>query len=289
MKIRGPLFFRLGLILAGLYVVFGTLAQCSRLRMTKTEVEKEFNKISVQPVFGNFKTGSQTLHYAKIGNDTLPMVVFVHGSPGSWNAYINYFKDTALSHHACLISVDRPGYGESNLGSPMPSLQEQAALIAPILKTSKNARKPILVGHSMGGPIIARMAMDYPGMVGGLIFIAPSIDPGMEKKEYYRHLLKTGIIQAILPPDLNVSNRELMPLKNELEKMLPYWQNIKVPCTIIHGTKDMLVPYGNVAFFEKHLINAPKKEVITLENVNHFIPWTHYNTVKGKILEYLKY
>jgi pimeloyl-ACP methyl ester carboxylesterase len=289
MKLRGPIPFKIMLTIFGIYVVFGALTQCASFNMSEKALKKEFANSPLKPAFYTYKAHNRTMMYAKIGNDSLPMVIFVHGSPGGWNAYIDYFKDTALTNHACLVSVDRAGYGGSGDGDAEPSLEMQAALLAPILQTTQSNKKPILVGHSLGGPIIARMAMDYPNQIGSLIFLAPSIDPLMEKNEWYRHIFKLGIIQAVEPGFLVASNLELMPLKKELELMLPLWQNIRIPCTILHGKKDMFVPYGNVAFYEKMLVNAPKKEVVSFENENHFIPDSQYDTVKMKILEHLRH
>jgi hypothetical protein len=36
------------------------------------------------------------MHYAKTGNDTLPTITFIHGSPGSWDAFMRYLKDKEL-------------------------------------------------------------------------------------------------------------------------------------------------------------------------------------------------
>ncbi len=288
MKLIGPLVYKIILVLFGLYVVFGALTQCASFSMTEKKLKKEFKGAPLQPQLLTYEVSGRTIGYAQIGDINKPMIVFVHGSPGSWNAYIAYFKDTSLTNHVCLVSVDRPGYGNSGAGEAEPSMQAQAAMIAPILATSKAATKPVLVGHSLGGPIIARMAMDFPNSMSALVFLAPSIDPAMEKKEYYRYFLKLGAVQAIMPPEMVASNLELMPLKGELDKMMPLWQNIRVPCTIMHGKKDMLVPYGNVPFYEKMLTNVPKKEVVTFENENHFIPWTQYDVVKRKLLEYAK-
>lgn len=291
MRVRGPIYFRILLWFFGFYVVFGALTQCASSAMLtgKKTVEEQFANREPKPVYYTYEALGREMHYVQIGDINKPMIVFVHGSPGGWDAYLNYFKDTALTNHACLVSVDRPGYGGSGAGFAEPSMEAQAAMLLPILKTSKSKHKPILAGHSLGGPIIARMAMDYPKAMSSLLFLAPSIDPAMEKKEPYRFFLKLGIVQAVLPKMLVASNLELMPLKSELDKMLPLWQNIKVPCTIMHGTKDILVPYANVAFYEKMLVNASKKEVVTFDKENHFIIWSQFNAVKSKLLEQLSW
>lgn len=282
-----PVFFKIMLVLVGIYVLFGTLAQCVGFRDSNKKVEKEFKDKKLKPEFLTYTVNGRKMYFTKIGSDTLPMVLFVHGSPGSWNAFIKYFEDNDLTSRACLVSVDRPGYGQSNGGEAEPSMEQQAALIAPLLSFSKSSHKPLLVGHSLGGPIIARMAMDYPDKVGALLFLAPSIDPEMEKNEWWRKVLKTGIVRSVMPADFVSSNLELIPLKSELREMVPLWASINVPCTIIHGTGDTFVPYGNVAFYRKMLVNAPQKEVVTLVNAHHFIPWSHYDTVKSVIIKQL--
>jgi pimeloyl-ACP methyl ester carboxylesterase len=287
MKLPGPVFSKVILVLVGVYVVFGSLTQCVGFRDSNKSIEKEFNDKKLQPEFLTYTVNGHKMYFTKIGSDTLPMVLFVHGSPGSWNAFKKYFEDNDLASRACLVSVDRAGYGQSNAGIAEPDMEQQAALIAPLLTFSKSPAKPVLVGHSLGGPIIARLAMDNPGKVGSLLFLAPSIDPAMEKNEWWRKILKTGIVRSVMPADFVSSNLELIPLKGELEKMKPLWTAINVPCTIIHGTGDKLVPYGNVAFYKEMLVNAPQKEVVTLENVNHFIPWSHYDTVKNAIIRHL--
>lgn len=291
MRLFGPILFRVFLVIVGLYVVFGALTQCATSAMVtnKKTIQQQFKGKPYQPVFYTYNVKGRKMHYAQIGDINKPMVVFVHGSPGGWDAYLSYFKDTALTNKACLVSVDRAGYGISNGGKAEPSLKMQAATIMPILRTSKAKEKPVLVGHSLGGPIVARMAMDYPNAMKSLIMLAPSIDPKMEKNEWWRHILKSGIVRAVMPAQLVSSNLELMPLEEELEDMLPLWQSIVVPCTIMHGKKDVLVPYGNVAFYKEMLVNAPQKEVVSFEKENHFIPWTKYDSVKMKIMEHLEY
>lgn len=288
MKLIKPVLLRVLLVLIGIYVVCGSLMQCVGFRTSNRQVEKEFEGRHPQPEFMTYRVNGREMHFTKIGSDTLPMVLFVHGSPGSWNAFIKYFEDKELTGRACLVSVDRAGYGQSNGGLAEPSMEQQAALIAPLLSLSKSVRKPILVGHSLGGPIIARLAMDNPGMVGSLLFLAPSIDPDMERNEWWRSILKTGIVRSIMPADFETSNLELIPLKGELKKMSPLWTAITIPCTIIHGTADTFVPYDNVAFYKKMLVNAPQKEVVTLHKAQHFIPWSHYETVKKAIIRHLE-
>jgi pimeloyl-ACP methyl ester carboxylesterase len=255
--------------------------------MSDKKVAEYFKDAPEKPSFYEYTHNGRRIHYAAIGADTLPMVVFVHGSPGSWDAFISFFKDTTLYKVARIVSVDRPGFGKSGYGKVETSLQEQAALLMPLLQTNQSASLPILVGHSLGGPVVSRMAMDYPHLVGGLVLVAPSIDPALEKWEWYRHVGDFFLFRAIIPKELNVSNQEILPLKKELAHMMPMWASIRVPVIVIQGENDKLVPPGNAGFAEKMLVNAPTT-IWMIPEMNHFIPWSRPELIQQAILQQLQ-
>src|SRR6478736_6621802 len=163
------------LILALGFIFF--LDSCARLqfRQSKEEVNHFFDNKEQKGVFHSYYQGKRFMNYLMVGdNNQLPLVIFIHGSPGSLPDYLDFLADTVLLKKAEMISVDRPGFGESNYGYAEPSLAKQAALLKPILEQNKHQRPVILVGHSLGGPVIGRMAMDYPELIDGLIFVAGS-------------------------------------------------------------------------------------------------------------------
>ncbi|WAC15002.1 alpha/beta fold hydrolase [Dyadobacter pollutisoli] len=257
-------------------------------RKTDQEISEYFQGSPVKPSFHSIKVDSnRIIHYAAIGADSLPLVVFVHGSPGSWTAFIDFFKDSTLYNHAHLISVDRLGFGKSGLGQVESSMHKQAQAIVAIIKATGAGPKAILVGHSLGGPVIARVAMDSPGQVRGLIMVAGSIDPDLEKKEWFRPIIGAFPIRYLIPVDLDVSNREIRPLKDELTQMLPLWKSIRIPVTVIQGEVDDLVPPGNAAFAKQMLVNAPVS-VRMIPEMNHFIPWRRPDLIRSAILGQLR-
>jgi pimeloyl-ACP methyl ester carboxylesterase len=119
-----------------------------------------------------------------------------------------------------MIAVDRPGFGQSESGREVKSLKRQAALLKPILDRNRSGSGTILVGHSFGGPVISRMAMDYSDQVGALIMISPTIDPELENTSWYQHLVKVPLFKILIPKNLITANQEILPLKGELEKCL---------------------------------------------------------------------
>ena len=268
-------------------LVFQFTSGCFSFRMSKKEMVKYFADKPVKPVTTDLAVDDRTIRYVSAGEESQPTVIFFHGAPGSWSAFVDFLADTSLVNRACLISVDRPGYGHSDFGKSEYSLQRQAELMAPVLKKHKNTPN-ILVGHSLGGPVIARIAMDYPTLVDALIMVAPSIDPELEPNEdWFRAPLYTPLLRWMLPTSFRVTNDEIYFLEDELIEMLPLWKNIRVPVTVIQGTKDKLVPAGNADFARKQLVNSPKVKIVLEEGMNHFVPWSRPDLIKTAITYYI--
>ena len=190
------------------------------------QVAAFFADTPYQPEHAEFPFGDRTIHYVSTGERGRPLVIFVHGSPGSWDAFIDFMANPKLLERARLVAVDRPGYGGSGRHQPERSLLVQAAILKPIIEAESPDRPVILVGHSMGGPIIARAAMDFPELVGGLILVSPSIDPQLEKVRWFQYPADWMVFSWLVPPSLVTSNREVLPLKGELTEMLPLWRTI---------------------------------------------------------------
>ena len=131
-----------------------------------------------------------------------------------------------------------------------------------------------------------RLAIDRPELVAGLLLIAPSIDPGLERHRWYNIAGATRIVQWFLPIDWTVSNRELWPLKSELTAMLPMWKSIRCPTIVVQGLADDLVPPANADFAEQRL-PRDRIRVDRYSNETHFILWKKPETVKAPLLELL--
>jgi pimeloyl-ACP methyl ester carboxylesterase len=253
-------------------------------RTTDKKAMESFKAKKLNAQFHQYKLGKRTIHYVESGNaNASTVLLFIHGSPGSWNAFENYITDSALNATYLMASVDRPGYGYSDFGVKEESLNMQSIVYAPILKKYYDAgKKIVLIGHSYGGPVIARMAMDFDEVISGLIFIAPSIDPGLEKELWIQQPATWPVVKWMIPAAVIVSNEEILALKDELIEIIPAWKNLKLPVIFIQGGKDNLVPHQNKDFAEKQLKNADL-EIMFYPELDHFIPFTHKEIVMEAI------
>lgn len=264
------------------YLVF--CQSCMKMRMSPKKTAEYFSKSSTTFKDINYKISEiHQIHYVETGDSTKPTLFFIHGSPGSWDAYKTYLSDIDLQKKYRLIAIDRPGFGYSNFGEAV-DLETQANLILPFIQ-SKNNKQPIsIIGHSMGGPVTVKLATLAPKLFKNLVILAGAIDPKAENPENWRPILMSKPIRYIIPGAFRPSNDELWWLKEDLKIMKPDLNKITSNVIIIHGTEDSLVPFSNVAFMEKEFINALKIEIIPIEKADHFIPWSHYEIIKKSLM-----
>jgi len=199
-------------------------------------------------------------------------LIFVHGTPGSVTAFTNYLEDTLLTNHYNLVIVDRPGYGYSNYGHYLP-LKEQAEWIKHLVNKAYNNVPVFLIGHSFGGPIVARAACLLDTNVCGTIMVAPALDPENEK---YFWIGKFGIWNAtkwMVSKALRVSATEKYSHAESLKEIEHEWSNLKTPILHIHGDKDKLVPFINLEYSKK-VFDTAVLETDVWEKDGHLIPFT---------------
>ncbi len=215
------------------------------------------------------------------------LVIFVHGAPGSSNNFYRYLADSALLQEACLVAIDRLGYGESGLGHSVTSIDAQARQVLAVREQFR-ADTVILVGHSYGGPIVGKFAMDYPDKLTAAVLLAPVDDPDNEPMFWYAHFGRWKATRWMLPAALKVSADEKFSHAAELEEMAAGWKRIRVPIVHIHGRRDGLAPPKANIGFSRNNIPPEYLRLIYLEDTGHFIPWTDYGLTQKTILQLLR-
>ena len=260
------------------------LAQsCMKFRIADSDAKKEFDKKGIAVSFYNEAVDNTSLHYTKTGADSLPTLFFVHGSPGSWDAFKIYMMDTALLRHFRIISIDRPGFGYSNFGNAM-NLAEQAVIINKIIQKEDNNKPVHLIGHSIGGPVIVQLAQDYPDEFASLTILSGSISPKHEPKEYWRYLFMYTPLRLLMPGAFKPSNDEIVYFKKELYRIDTGYAAVQMPVTFIHGDADKFVTVKNVEYGKKKLAGNLNVKVIIIPGAGHFIPWEHFEIIRKHLL-----
>jgi len=256
-----------------------------KMRISDTEAKKQFAAAGVTLRTETFDVNGFKLHFVETGNDTLPTLFFVHGSPGSWDAFSVYLKDSDLLAKYRMISIDRPGFGYSEFGDAK-NLSDQSKIISPLFQHIQNGKPMYIIGHSLGGPMIVKLVADNPTVFSGMVILAGSVDPAEEAPEKWRGFLKKSGLQYLLPGAFRPSNNEIWYLKKDLTPLAKQFASITCNVWIIHGNKDKFVPVGNAAYAKKMLVNAKSVDVTILDGAPHFIPWAPwYKNVKKVLLQ----
>ena len=107
--------------------------------MSPKKIDAYFGAKNITVEQSSIKKDHRVINYVRTGDEKNPLVLFVHGSPGSLSAFVDFLADSVLLTHFMLITADRPGFGYSNFGFAEPSINKQAELLIPIVEKYKQS------------------------------------------------------------------------------------------------------------------------------------------------------
>src|ERR1700716_4109659 len=139
------------------------------------------------------------LHVVDIGpRDTGgPPLVMIHGASSNLEVMRQPLGARLAENHRVIL-VDRPGHGWSTRTHPHDSTPAiQARMIDEALE-KLGVGPAILVVHSWSGALGARMALDYPKRVAGLVMLAPVAYPWRGGVGWYNKAITTPVIGPLL-------------------------------------------------------------------------------------------
>lgn len=265
-----------------------TLSSCTTLqwRATDNEIQERFSErnVATEVSYFTIDTLQLNIRVQEVTQSNKEVnLIFFHGSPSSLSAWNAYLLDATLIKRANLFAVDRPGYGYSNFGDPMPSIKLQAEVMSALIDHYK-LKNVIAVGSSYGGPLAARLAVLNPN-IKAVLMISPAIDPMQEKKIWASRLTQWWLTRWLAPTGYRVAGDEKTVHAIELAKIESDWSKVTVPVIHIHGDKDDIVPYGNVTYTAQKFSNI---KVITTPNTGHEIAWARPDLVIPHLLELIQ-
>ncbi|MGQ0528920.1 MAG: alpha/beta fold hydrolase [Panacagrimonas sp.] len=255
-------------------------AACSNPPYPRDSVETLYAS-APQPTLRAREIGGRRLHYAQLDGPGTRPILFVHGSPGDWKAWARYLDAPALAAYGVRIAMDRPGFGGSDAGQVMPDLRAQAALLAALIPPGPPA---VLVGHSLGGPVVAWMALDHPDRVCGVVMVAGSVAPQLEAPRWYNRLADSALLSWLVPQELRWSNQEIMQLQSELQRLDAHWSRLQTPLVAVQGMRDELVDPRTVDYLQARVV-AEHLKLRRVVDQGHFVLWDAPQQVLDAILE----
>jgi proline iminopeptidase len=98
-----------------------------------------------------------------------PTVVLVHGGPGGYDHSVFKPDFALLAEHAQVVYLDLRGHGWSDWGDAGAWSFERCADDVRMFCDGLGIARPVVFGHSMGGPVALLYGSRHPGHAAGLI------------------------------------------------------------------------------------------------------------------------
>ncbi len=170
-----------------------------------------------------------------------PALVFVHG----WSCDARYwrFQVPCFSKKHRVVVLDLAGHGHSGMGRATYTMAAFGEDVAAAVGAA-GVTKAILIGHSMGGSVIAEAARRMPGLVIGLI--------GVDTLENIEYPLTTEELQKMTAPlekDFKAGSREFVSemILPQTDSRLREWILADIsaapPSVALSAMREMMAQY----------------------------------------------
>jgi pimeloyl-ACP methyl ester carboxylesterase len=126
-----------------------------------------------------------------------PALVLIHGASSNLEAMRRPLGNRLAAGHRVIL-IDRPGHGWSSASSEETATPAAQARMIEEALSKLHLGPVILVVHSWAGALGARMAIDYPARLAGLVMLAPVAYPWRGGVGWYNELVTRPVIGTLL-------------------------------------------------------------------------------------------
>jgi acylglycerol lipase len=247
----------------------------------------------------NTKDG-QSLYFQKwVPGEVKACLLLVHGL-GEHSSRYNELSLKMSERGIAVFSFDGRGHGKSVIEKPNAYIAnyeyylDDSDEMVTICQNNYSELPLFLMGHSMGGGMVAAYLLKYSPKVNGVVLSSSLLKPSSDVSKLL--ILASGLLSFLLPKiktikvDSTKLSHDLEVVKNyqsdplvyqdglpartghELLKMMRFIQNnvlnFKTPILMVHGTGDMLTPVeGTEDFYQR--INSEDKTCLIYPELYH--------------------
>lgn len=235
---------------------------------------------------GNFAEFEGNKVYFKDFGKGKKAIVFVHG----WTCSSDFWKEsfTAFPEHR-VIAVDLPGHGQSDKPRVNYTMEYFARSIEAVMKKA-NVNQAVLIGHSMGTPVIRQFYRLYPEKTLGLVIVDGALRPYADEETFEKFfapirtdykknapMMIDGMLMPVRDEKLKLQIREAMlatpdyvalsAMDGMAEKKIWEKDQIKVPVLAIMAQSPAWKP-DEKDFFQSI---APNLDFRMWQGYSHFL------------------
>jgi pimeloyl-ACP methyl ester carboxylesterase len=231
---------------------------------------------------------NQVVHYEVFGRGR--PVLFLHGWLGSWRYWFPTMEVVAEQFRN--YSFDFFGFGDSQRKNTQESIQNYSAQVIRFLD-ALGIDQVQLVGHSMGGMVALKTAINYPERIARVATVGAPIDgdslswllkltdrplfadalaamPWMRRSLFRFFLGETAdpAVNEVIDDSVKSSAVSLRRAVSSMWRtdLRPELVRLHVPTLIVHGGRDDIVHPNQADLFDK----VPAAEVVLMPRSRHF-------------------
>lgn len=226
---------------------------------------------------------NQNIYYQKIGSGT--NLIMLHG----WKQDVSSFWPVVdlLKDNFTLWLIDLPGFGRSENPKYDFTISDYAEIIKQFIDKLE-IKRPVLLGHSVGGRIAVKLAAKYPSLLNKLILESSAgIKPQQDNFKLVFYVL-AKVLKHSLPNIFNLKEKIRTKFYNALESdyltagslkgtlakilkedLTDDLPKIKTDTLLIWGEKDP-TDEASLNNGKKMYQQIEKSTIIVLENTGHF-------------------
>lgn len=301
-----------GGIIAGLVILLAAI-----YFMLKVE-NRELDQYARQNASGDFvQLTDGMVHYHLAGPSEKPLVVLIHGFSVPdyvWQPTLEGLTEAGFQ----VLSYDLYGRGYSDRPNLIYDIDLFQSQLEGLLKSLELDQPVHLVGLSMGGPIAARFAHQYPENVKSLVLIAPEVVQTTSSDIFPMNLpvlgeyLMTAIMEPIVLPKLQADDffhpenfpewedryriqfqyrgtgKALLSTIRHLVSLDPVQEyklveKTGLPVMLIWGIEDQTISKSHIDILKEIL---PRLEVLELINAGHLPQLEYPNIVNTTLITF---
>ncbi|WP_161626893.1 alpha/beta fold hydrolase [Desulfospira joergensenii] len=199
-------------------------------------------------------------------------LVLVHGFNASFYTWRFLFKNQVSGFR--YIALDLPGFGcsESDM-KKNGNIGVYADVINEFLKFNA-IKEAVLIGHSFGGLLCQYFVQKYYYRTKAVVLVAPAIPGNVrppKKVEKGFMLYSYHNPRVLMPQDFDMFKAIGLKTPKALLKIkkFPKWSGsheISIPCLVVWGKKDLILPIENIEDLKSRFSNV---EIAELEDAGH--------------------